>query len=70
MNRGDVMSNNRLGKATSIRFTDDEKGMIKELINSFGDFSISPPSQNDVVREAVRQLYEKEVPESSRNNKV
>lgn len=54
----------------AIRFTEEEHIMINELVNSYADFSFKKPAKSDIVREAIRVLYKREIPESSRQIKV
>ena len=66
------MTEKKTLKTTSIRLDEDELVMVQELINSFNDFndfSFRPITQNDVIRLALRRLYEKEIPEESRSIK-
>ena len=66
------MTEKKTLKTTSIRLDEDELVMVQELINSFNDFndfSFRPITQNDVIRLALRRLYEKEIPAESRSIK-
>jgi hypothetical protein len=66
------MTEKKTLKTTSIRLDEDELVMVQELINSFNDFndfSFKPITQNDVIRLALRRLYEKEIPVESRSVK-
>lgn len=66
------MTEKKTLKTTSMRLDEDELVMVQELINSFNDFndfSFKPITQNDVIRLALRRLYEKEIPAESRSIK-
>ncbi|MFP7416829.1 hypothetical protein [Priestia filamentosa] len=63
------MSKNRPLKVTSIRLSEKEFKMIEQLINSFNDyneFDFKAVTKNDVIRLAIKRLYEQEIPEESR----